>query len=279
MSDLSTRLLLWTLASVSLYIAVHRLLDRGQRGLPDRLARLIAPFGFLAEVAAVRQVVRLGFFVGIPYLALLQGITNPRLMGLAPEDWGQSVLWGLVLGAGAVTLLLWGWTRYVNSLGSRPSAVERPLLDRVQSRVEPWGWVGIVAEAIALEVHWAFYRGAPERVLGDLYWGVFGGLAIVYLEDALTPRWSRDFDSPKVAHTAWRWAMALASAVIFLYTRNLWVAVGLHFVAETAVLRYLHRVYGRWGTAGLAAQGISRRRATKPAKRVPARSAIRRRSR
>ncbi|MFQ5945355.1 MAG: hypothetical protein ACE5NC_03810 [Anaerolineae bacterium] len=279
MSLLSTRLFLWTLASVFLYVAAHHLLHRGRRGRPARLARLIAPIQALAEVAGVQQAVSLGFLVGIPYLALIQGVTNPRLMGLAPDDWARSVAGGLVLGAGATAFLLWGWSRYVRSLGSRPPAVERPLLDKVQAVGEPWGWVGVLAQAIALEIHWAFYRGAPQWLLGDFYWGVFGGLAIVYLEDAATPQWRSRLDTPQVGRVAWRWGMALAMAVIFLYTRNLWLTVGIHFVVEMAILRYLQGAYRRWGTAGLEAQGMRSRRATRPAKRVPASSAIRRRSR
>ena len=279
MSLLSTRLFLWTLASVFLYVAAHHLIHRGRRGLPAPLARLIAPLGALAEVAGVQHAVRLGFLVGIPYLALIQGVTNPRLLGLVPDDWARSVAWGLVLGAGAMALFLSGWIRYVRSLGSRPPALERPLLGKVRAAAEPWGWVAVLAQAISLEVHWAFYRGAPQWLLGDFYWGVFGGLAIVYLEDAATPQWRSRLDTPQVGAVAWRWGMALAMAVIFLHTRNLWLTVGLHFVAEMAILRYLYGAYRRWGTAGLQAQAMRSRRATKPAKRVPARSAIRRRSR
>ncbi len=279
MSLLSARLFLWTLASVFVYIAAHHLFYRARRGLSGRLARVFEPLQGLAEHAGVQHVVRLAFFVGVPYLALLQGVTNPRLMGLAVDDWARSAAGGLMLGAGATALFLWGWNWYVRSLGSRPPAVERPLLGRVRAVDEPWGWVGVLAQAIALEVHWAFYRGAPQWLLGDFYWGVFGGLAIVYLEDAATPEWRRRLATPQVGQVAWRWGMALAMALVFLYSRNLWLTVGLHFVVEMVILRYLQGTYRRWGTGGLRPQGISRRRPTRAAKRVPAKSAIRRRSR
>jgi hypothetical protein len=91
----------------------------------------------------------------------------------------------------------------------------------------PW-WL-VLLDVMYLEVHWAFYRSALTALLGDLYNGVFLGLALVYAEWALNPAWRRGWRQQSRAAVQWLQAtLALLSALVFLLTRNLWVSLVIH---------------------------------------------------
>jgi hypothetical protein len=88
-------------------------------------------------------------------------------------------------------------------------------------------------DALYLQVHWAFYRGALAVELGDVYTGVFLGLGLIYLEWALNPFWQQGWRDKNLAAGQWlRAALALVAAILFLFTRNLWVCLGVHGALE-----------------------------------------------
>lgn len=92
---------------------------------------------------------------------------------------------------------------------------------------QPW-WL-VLLNVVYLEVHWAFYRSALAVLQEDLYTGVLSGLALVYLEWALSPSWRRGWRQLSRAAFQWlRVALALVSALIFLLTRNLWMSLVIH---------------------------------------------------
>jgi len=181
------------------------------------------------------EVGRFLFFLGVPYLALggwplppFQGVLSPEEMGLVGLNarwpvtrWLEAAGTGVGVGLIAGLILALAWTNACRWAG--PS----------QMRFSPRPWWALLVDGPALQAHWAFYRGALSLLLGNISWGVFLGLALVYLEWGLNPRWRQGWRSPHEAGGRWlRAALALVTALVFLLTRNLWVCLALHWPLE-----------------------------------------------
>ena len=189
---------------------------------------------------ALSQAARFVFFLGIPYLALggwprppfsgLLSLEELGLVGFSPRwpatRWLQSVGTGLALGMAAMVLLLLAWTQANRAAGNH------------RLRFPPRQWWALWVDGLYLQVHWAFYRGALAAALEDVYTGVFVGLGLVYLEWALDPFWRQGWREPAQAAERWlRTALALVAALIFLFTRNLWVCLAIHGLLELTFWR------------------------------------------
>lgn len=188
------------------------------------------------------QLLRLLYYVGVPYAALLWGhdAVIKRHLGLSSGgevgadaaakwfNWAHDVGWAVALGVGAWVLLALGWWTYRRAL---TTAGEESTVAEANAS----GWV-LLREAAYHEVHWAFYRNAPivmwEKHTGDVYWGVWAGLVLVILEAVLNPAWRKSLTDPQKAPAQlMRGALAVVSSVLFLLTGNgnLWLALALHW--------------------------------------------------
>lgn len=187
------------------------------------------------------QVGRFLFYLAIPYLALggwprqpyrgLLSLEDMGIVGLGTTwtvtRWLEAVGLGLALGSVAFLFLLLGWGTANRGAGGVWLGFSR----------RPW-WV-LLVDVLYMEVHWAFYRSGMAVALGQgssyLYAGVFLGLGLVYLEWCLNPFWRRGWRTESQAAARWlRAALALIVAVLFLFTRNLWVCLGVHLLLELA---------------------------------------------
>ncbi len=220
---------LWTLASMT--VAVLATLFVG----PAQLERLRAtPGGRLLE-----PLLRLVYFLGVPYAALLTGSiatidmgltgADGSILGWSPAAWLHGLSTALMLGV-IVLLPIGAASRQVARAG-RPLDVD----DRSAGAV--------IVEAICAEIHWAFYRAAPLILLGDVYSAVLFGALLVGVEwlvelirNGLSPlpeerqRWLR------------RGVLLALSATMFALTRNVWLAIGLHAVLELLWKVWLRRL-------------------------------------
>jgi hypothetical protein len=206
--------------------------------------------GFVTRLAAWRfapglfQLLRLLYYVGIPFAALLWGhdAVVGRLLGLQQFelpvsggeeasvgiaanwlDWALDAGWTVTVGVGAWGLLALGWWAYRRAVVVGQAQVAAGEIDGA-SEADSSGWV-FLREAAYHEVHWAFYRNAPILAAGT-YWGVWIGLALAALEAALNPAWRRGLADPRRAPGQLvRAALAVVSSVSFLLTENLWLAL------------------------------------------------------
>lgn len=228
-------LLAWVWASVGVYVLTTQALwlMRGSWRSPHRL--------WLVQVA------RLLYYLGIPYLALggwprqpyrgLLSLEDMGIVGLGPAwpvtRWLEAVGLGLAWGSVALLFLLLAWRTANRDAGGVWLAFSR----------RPW-WM-LLVDVLYLEVHWAFYRSAMAVALGQgsssLYAGVFLGLGLVYLEWSLNPFWRQGWRRDSQAGARWlRSALALIVALLFLFSRNLWVCLGVHLLLELAARQLGH---------------------------------------
>jgi hypothetical protein len=183
------------------------------------------------------------FFLGFPYLVLggwprqpFQGLLSPPDFGIVgldaqwpPTRWLGAVGTGLGLGIPAFFIVILAWGSANRS--SDGTSLNFP--------TRPW-WM-VLVDVMYSEVHWAFYRSAMTVIRGDLYTGVFMGLALVYVEWALNPAWRKGWRQPTRAAFQWlRAAMAVLSALVFLLTRNLWVSMVIHALLTFCMLQVGH---------------------------------------
>ncbi len=183
---------------------------------------------------------RLLYFVGLPFAALfwgrdaviaqylgLQGVATPAEAAMTGSDslvanwsdWLSDLGWGAVLGGGSLGLLLLAAVTYRRALQGTESSVQH-----VKTPI--WS---TLREGLYQEIHWAFYRNAPIVAFG-MYWGTWGGLALVGLEAVLNPMWRADLGQPARAWSRLSGgALAVISAITFLHTQNLWLTLLLHW--------------------------------------------------
>lgn len=203
-------------ASSLLATALHR------QQAASRMGRLVSHWRIERALPGLHEAGRFFFYVGVPYLALVLGGVNPKMMGLHGTPVHTSTLpsfltllagvlaldWARTLGSGsllaasafaALALMWWYYQRIVIKIPARswrfrapagsndlPSTGRWPLSASMAVLQEPWGWARLLLRAVYLETHWAFYRAWTLDLLREdpagLTMGVLLGLVPVCLE-------------------------------------------------------------------------------------------------
>jgi hypothetical protein len=261
--DYRIELNLWIALSILIYAISVNLAWHWRYPRPGRLASWIEKVKDRPPTAWLLQLLRFAYYVGLPFCLLLsgdaverslrrlpglgflmRGVLLPRAMGLGgltTSEWLAGVGIGTALGLGAFSLMASGWwycTRSVRGLaweqaGSPDPEADggKPVVMASPPPIRAW-WV-VLWEAIYAETHWAFYRAGPIILLDDYYAGVFLGFLILSLEWWTNPAWRHGWN-PKGQRpdVILRWSLAFVMAIIFLFTRNLWLAIPLHWAIE-----------------------------------------------
>jgi hypothetical protein len=267
LTDYRIELNLWIALSILIHAASVNLAWRWRRPRPGGLASWIekAKGGLLA--GWFLQLLRFAYYVGLPFCLLLngnaverslrgllgfsiplsflmRGVLLPRAMGLGgltTSEWFAGVGVGIALGLGAFFLIASGWWYCIRSVRKLPweqatspgsgASVREPAVMASPLPTRAW-WV-ILWEAIYAEMHWAFYRAGPIVLLDNYYAGVFLGFLVLNLEWWTNPAWRHGWGSVEQRRdVVLRWSLAFVMAIIFLFTRNLWLAIALHWAIE-----------------------------------------------
>ena len=230
MLDYRLELTLWVCLSIALYVgwayARRYVIEPGRGRIGRWLRRLLRhpTAGFAAELIAA------GYYLGIPFAALVRGVAIPRFMGLSHLDWvrgaGSTLPLGILLFAALAFL-----ERYASGEGSPPARSSRAA-----------DFVAAGVRALLLQAHWIFYRALAITWLG-CYWGTLWGLLIPLAEWALTPDARELFRRPDLAgralHTG---GLAVASGLLFLFNRNAFLCLLAHWMMD-------------WGLGKLGSRG------------------------
>lgn len=223
---------LWTLASMT--IGVLAILLAG----PVQLSRLRATLaGRLLE-----QFLRLLYFIGLPYAALLTGSiasidlgltgAGGSILGWSPAEWLRGLSQAFTLGV--IMLLPIGMASRQIARAGRPLGAD----DRSAGTV--------VVDAVYAQIHWAFYRAAPLILLGEVYAAVLVGLLLVGVEWLVALMRNGLSPSPQERQKWLRRGVLLASsAVMFVLTKNVWLALGLQLALELLWKVWLRRLLPR----------------------------------
>lgn len=174
--------------------------------------------------SAIRLWVMVGYWVLIPYLALITGGVSPRLMGFQHIDWVSSLQFGIGLALGMVGLAVVARVTLLAGAKNRTPVSTSFPSDR---------WLLIVA-AFALsgaeEWFWCFLRSAVSEVLWMLqlpldvpaYWSVWiaAALAMPFALAAQSTALERLVKASILAMTS----------ILFFYTYNFWLCWAVHAI-------------------------------------------------
>jgi len=224
--------------------------ERSEDEFGSLAERIVVGVGTWRLAPATWQVLRLLYYVGVPFAALFWGrdAIVGRFLGLQrfvlPHETQQNALisanwfdWMRDLGwAAGLGFASWGMLRLAG-LARRRAVSETE--DVRGPGEEARGWTTI-REAAYREIHWGFYRNAPIAAFG-LYWGTWAGLGLVGLEALADPVWRKGLSDPqRASRHLTRAALAVVSSVLFLQTQNLWLALMLHTMVAWG-LEDIHR--------------------------------------
>jgi hypothetical protein len=184
---------------------------------------------------------RLLYFIGLPYAALLTG-------SLAPIDLGLTGAGGAVLGWDVAA-----WLRGLSLTLTVGVFVVLPigLASWQIARAGHWGALGVdrrsvgvvLIEALYAEIHWAFYRAAPLVLLENVYPAALIGMVLVGVEWSVELIRNGLSRAPEDRQRWLRRVLLLAvSATLFVLTRNLWLLIGLRLVLELIWKAWLGRL-------------------------------------
>lgn len=225
----------WIGLSLLMHVLARLLLWRFRHPRPGRLARWVERLRDSPHTNWIASFARAAYFLVLPYVLLLRGITNPRWMGFADLDWPRSLGLGVPLATGAVVMLIGGIGYHQRVTGHSAQ------FPRAQIAGRPGGWVGLWPVVVYREVHWAFYRSGTLALGWGHYGGVFGALVPILLEQMLDPFVRHDLASPtRSLSTLLTIALTLLSPIWFYLTANLWMTIALHWTVELVVLRFAH---------------------------------------
>jgi hypothetical protein len=181
------------------------------------------------------ELLRLAYYLLAPYLILYWGWTSPLDLGLADLDWIGGIGITAAFGVGCLIVLAWVWWQHTR-------LTEGPLtLQQAQWLEQPWGWVFVLREAVFLEVWWALCR-SPMLVLAGPYWGVYWGLAAVFVAALLNARIWHELCTPGYREGVILTGMlAMVTATLYVFTHNLWLCIALHILLRVAILDLVRR--------------------------------------
>jgi len=177
------------------------------------------------------DVLRLAYYLGVPYFVLLWGWASPLDLGLADLDWIRGIGQTVALSVGSLALLAWIWLQHARLVRKEQMMRQEKWL------AQPWGWAFVLREAILLESGWAVCRSAMLLLAGP-YLGVYLALAVVFGAGLLNARTRHELATPgqreEVVLTA---SLAVITATLYIFVHNLWLCMLVHFLLRVAILR------------------------------------------
>lgn len=184
-----------------------------------------------------RRPLRTAGWIVIPYLGLITGGISPRLLGLTGINWSASFGFGLVLIGSVLVVLVVIRSVMAFALAPVPTTAlpANPPLGSITTPTYLRG-AGTTGFSISLldigaeEFHLAFLRSASWELLLGIpllstqanYWAAWVGLAFA-LPEAL-------YSQPSVAQRLCKGVLLVATTVLFIFTRNLWLSWLLHLL-------------------------------------------------
>ena len=203
----------------------------------ERFGRIVGWTRRFRLSAAIFELARWLYYIGLPWATLMLGYNTMRALGVWNLDWLMNWWIALIVAIGGGLIFMWVWKPYAQS--EHPEAVD----------LTQWNGAHQILEAFYQEFHWAFYRSGPVLWLGDYYWGSFIGLVLNLIEGWSNPTVRSNIrDITRADAPLWAGSLAIISVLVFYYTQNTWYCIIIH-LAINFILRSL---IGLDGSRGLA---------------------------
>lgn len=225
------RLFLVVTAYLALYVLATNVSWALRTPRPGRWGRTGESVRLWGNRLHLGGIIRLAYYLGVPYVILTWGWSSPLDLGLADLDWVRGVGQSVGLTAGSLALLGLIWWQYVRNVG------EQPAMPQACSLGQPWGWVFVLRQAIFLEAAWALCR-SPMLLLAGPYLGVYLGLGAVAVAALLNARVRHALGAPGEREEAVLTAsLAVATSTQYVFVHNLWLCIAMHFFLRMLILQ------------------------------------------
>ncbi|MBM3129524.1 MAG: hypothetical protein FJ009_12970 [Chloroflexi bacterium] len=174
----------------------------------------------------IGELARWLYYLALPWATLMLGYSTMRALGVWGMDWLAPLVNFGVLALGAAVVIVWVWQPYARI--APPHAVDE----------SGWNWARHLIEVLYREAHWAFYRAGPILWLDDFYWGSFFGLFLILIEGWSNPATrARVEDIARADAALWSGGLAIISALVFIFTQNVWYCLIVHLLLDQAARR------------------------------------------
>ncbi|TAH49637.1 MAG: hypothetical protein EYC68_17140 [Chloroflexota bacterium] len=218
------------LVSVALFIAASNVKWSITRAPNSSLNQQLTRAAAQPVIRALFEIVRLLYYIGIPFAALYFGWIDLRAFGLVISDWAEGVRWAIVIFLAAWLLLMVVWLPYL-----------RATADVYATPATQFSFPRRLVELIYMQAHWAFYRAAAivfltSSIPDAYYWGAVVGLGLTAIEALASPRIRERLTRIGEADgIVWNAGQAVINALGFVVTRNLYLLILIHFLLELSV--------------------------------------------
>ena len=230
-----TRLLLTIIGHLAIYALGTNIAWALSTPRPGRLGGAVEFVRLWASRLLLDDLLRLGYYLVVPYWVLWQGWVSPLDLGLANLDWIRDTGVASALGMGSLALLVLIWWHYARR---NP---DLPLMRQAMWLEQPWGWAFVLRHALFLEFWWAICR-SPMLLWAGSYYGVYLGLVVATGAALLNPYVRHGLAVPglceEIVLTA---SLAVVSATLYIFTHNLWLCITVHFLLRLTVLHLVRR--------------------------------------
>jgi len=225
-----TRLLTAVIGYLAIYVLGTNAAWALRTPKPGRFGRIVELGRLWGSRLLLGDIVRLVYYLVVPYLVLQSGLASPLDFGLAKLDWIRDVGIGSAFGLGSLCLLVLIWRQYVRCAAGQPVVRQAKWLE------QPWGWAFALREAILLESWWALCR-SPMLLWTGAYFGVYFGLAIVVGAALLNARVRHELATPSLREEiVLTGSLAAVTATLYVFVPNLWLCIAVHFCLRVIVL-------------------------------------------
>ena len=215
-------------ASILAYTFFSNLAWNNRHPRTGRWGRLVAWTRASRIARIIGEILRWGYYLAIPWVALILGYTTARALGIWNLNWAGHIIEFIALAIGAIIVFVWIWRPYTRL--EHPHAIDE----------SGWNWARHLIEILYQEAHWAFYRCGPILWLNDIYFGSFFGLILV-----LTEGWSNanvrasTRDVTRADAPLWSGSLAIVSTVVFIVTQNTWYCLMIHLLLDVGLRRVI----------------------------------------
>lgn len=225
------RLLLFVTAYLALYVLATNVSWALRRPRPGRWGHSLEFVRLWGNRLHLDGIIRLAYYLGVPYLILAWGWASPLDLGLGDLDWVRGVGQSVGLAVGSLTLLGVIWWQYGRSVGEQPAMPQARWLE------QPWGWAFVLRQAIFFEAAWALCR-SPMLLLAGPYLGVYLGLGAAAVAALLNARVRHALGAPGEREEAVLTAsLAVVTSTQYVFVHNLWLCIATHFFLRMLILR------------------------------------------
>lgn len=243
---------LLALFSIALSVALSNFQWSIQHAANSPLAGQLRQLGERPPLRVLLEILRLLYYLGLPFAALYIGWVDLRSMGLGNLDWADGIRWAIVIVLAGWLLLMAIWLPYL-----------RATMDVLATPTTQFSFPRRLVELVYMQAHWAFYRAVaivflPGEMRDALYWGAAIGLGLTLLEALASPRIRQRLTQIGAADgIVWNFGQAALNALAFVVTRNLFLLLAIQFLLDLTVPHLRAQSIQRPGLVPAPPQGRS----------------------